>query len=1194
MSIYEHSQNAEREVPEAQLATPEWTPRRRELLKWFLDEAPSLAPAYEAAVRLLNMPTFPAREHLIGHIVRDIYDILPSILDRAYKRRPYGGAIRSYVDKVQSEWKTEDGPITVSDGSQTQQIQTADRAEIPWAAAQAVESLLQQHDDLKREDRPSEILARVLYAWYAEAGLERPHRLVKHFKDEHKWFMERTHFPNDEEKRHGDEGLEEHFASFEDALYSLVGQYFGGKKEIDDILGQKLPEEQIDALVPWLSAPHHSRYIFGKLENPLCVAPLRELGFFDNILEPRQVEGGGLQCRIWPQSRYLARMASHAPDEVADIFAGINTENWLVALDMIDAAKMMPVPQTAKLVPKICELTQRLHLWYKLHDIGEIVARLVAEGQTNTALELASSAFAVSRGEEARQRQQHDYSYFEGLSKSVIPSLIPARPVELLSLLVGWLRTAIDAEHHVFEDNDLSYMWRPAIEDHPQNREHEFASKLVSPVRDAFALAVRGEHLPLDEALHMLQREVYAIYKRLRLHLICEFAEQHPDLARRTMLDKELFRDYTAKHEYARLMGLRFDLLNDQEQADWYKWVDDGPEAIEPDFYDETTDDELREQQADYWKFSHLHWIREHLSGKRLEFYEQMFKEHGKPTLADLNIYSGEGGWGHETPYTADELADMGFEAAVNAVSQWRPDPDQSPMERPSREGLANAFEKFVKSDCENSSKEAGLLKGRPAVYVRSFLQAMEEAVRKGERIHLEAILDLCAWVVTRPTDERTVPADEEGALVDQDWQWCKDAVADLIQHVCNAKKDDKSPRFESKYGEKMLQILGSLVDGPTSSYFVQDDSEKDPRETDWGLLLLNSSRGKAMLAVFAYADWLATQLAGERDETRAFPGGFDKMPEVRDLLNAQLERSDDCFIARAAFGRRLGLLLWLDAEWLHAHADDIFNLTSIEQNLGEAYGWAAWGTFLSSNRPHIKFYELLRSQFSYAVDQASIVGELKKSREQPFARLAEHLMVLYGRGNFGDSSEEAWRADDGIIERLMTKTHDSVRTRAIEFVGMSFQDEVNNLGHEIIERFKGLWERYWAAVGEGDAKRNPASYIFGYWFASKAFDPRWSIEQLEKFVGAANKAQPDDIIMERLAEIAPQDPLRSARIVGCLVDGDEENWRIGTWKERAKTVLAVALKDGGQAKIVAEGVIDLLGRRGYVEFGDLLEEQKS
>ncbi|MCH8969370.1 MAG: hypothetical protein IIA66_09670 [Planctomycetes bacterium] len=239
MSIYDDNQSAGRETPEAELALPEWTPRRRELLKWFLSEARSLAPAYKAAVQLLNIPTFPAREHLIGHLMRDIYDKLPSILNRAYTWRPHGGAIACHIDKVQSEWKTVDKPFAASNGLQPQQIQTTDRAEIPWAAAQAIERLLEIHRELKNNQRPpSEELARVLYARYDEAGLDPPHRLVKQFKRERNWFMERAHLPNEEEKRHGDEGLEEHFASFEGALYSLVGSCFQGQKEIDDFLAR--------------------------------------------------------------------------------------------------------------------------------------------------------------------------------------------------------------------------------------------------------------------------------------------------------------------------------------------------------------------------------------------------------------------------------------------------------------------------------------------------------------------------------------------------------------------------------------------------------------------------------------------------------------------------------------------------------------------------------------------------------------------------------------------------------------------------------------------------------------------------------------------------------------------------------------------------------------------------------------------
>lgn len=982
----------------------------------------------------------------------------------------------------------------------------------------------------------------------------------------------------------------------EKAEMSSQTPFFSTLEKLRQLMrNDQTPEANVPQILPLLSDDSITREFFQMLDDPRWIAPLERSAIFDKPLGAERVQGGDLRCRVWPQSGYLARMAVQAAHEVADIFVAIKTDNWLVACDIIDGAKAMSADQAARLAPKIGELTQRLHLWYKLQDIGEIVARLVAEDQADPALELARGAFAVSPGEGARQRQQHGYGYFDGLNKSVIPSLVPVRPRETLQLLTNWLTTATESTASRREaGEDYSYMWRPAIEDHAQNRDHDFASKLVSPVRDAFELAIRRDKLSIDEALQILQQKDYTIYKRLRLHLICEFAEQHPDLARETMLDKELFGDYRAKHEYARLMGLRFDLLDTQQKAEWYKWVNDGPEAIEPDFFDKSVEDELRKRQADYWKFQHLYWIREHLSGKRLEFYEQMLNEHGKPTLADFNIYSGEGRWGHDTPYTSDDLAAMEFEAAVAKVVSWRPDREHARFDGPSTEGLASSFLQYVKTDPVRFSSDAVLLKHKPAVYVRSFLQAMKEAVREGTLIHIRPVLALCAWIVSGPVEEQTSGAKEEGALVDRGWQWCRDTIAEFIQDICNAKDDAKRPRCGPKHREALWEVLKPLLDSPTRSYFVKQDAEKDPRLTDWALLMLNSPRGKAMLAVLAYADWVATDLHKDHDKRSSFSGGFTELQEVRDVLEAQLTRADDHFTARAAFGSRLRLLLWLDAEWLGEHVDSIFDLETLEQRPQEAYGWAAWNTFLVSARPHIDFYKMLRSQFDYAVNEAMKLENLQESLEQPFARLAEHLMVLYGRGDLGQHLEEAWKTDGGIIRRLVTLTDESVRSRAIEFVGMSLQDADDNLREDIVERFKSLWERYWKEVGENDAKRNPTSSVFGYWFTSEVFEPRWSIQQLENFVRAANKAQPEDIIMERLAQIAGKDQLRSAQIVGYFVEGDHENWQVGLWKESAKTILEVALKKDGKAKTVAEGVIDLLGRRGYVEFGDLLEEQQS
>lgn len=950
----------------------------------------------------------------------------------------------------------------------------------------------------------------------------------------------------------------------------------------------KPTDEQVNAAVPWLSAPHHERYFFDKLDNPHWIEPLLNRGFFKDAPEPETVEGGGVRCRVWPQSRYLARMAPLAPCEVTEVLVGIKTSNWIVIRDMIDAFKGMPSAHAVMLVETIGDAVRDFRLWHELDDIAEIAARLSREGFADAAVDLVARAFSITRDEVERRRRQDDYGFIEGLG-TAIPALVPAKPREMITLLINWLVAAIESKSASSAgEDDLSYVWRPAIEDHEQNRDFDFAAKLVGSLRDAIELAIRDHHLTLSGALQLIDQGNLGILKRLRVHLIAEFADSNQNLARSTMMDKALFIDHRVKHEYARLVRLRFTLLPQDEQNKWLSWVDAGPEAYWPDYFDAEADAALRMRQADYWRFRRLYWVRDHLTGERKHFYERMVQEHGQPQLSDLNVYSSGVRWGHETPLTHEQLAEMGFEAAVSAVSKWRPDPDQSRFDRPSIEGLSGAFAQYVKSDPVAYSVKAHHLKGTPAPYVRAFLRTMEEAVKEGQPIELESVLDLCEWVLSRPVDERTSPSDEDRGLVDRDWQWCRDAIADLIEEVCKAE-DDKVPRFPVEHRMQIWRVLSPLLDSPASSYVLRDDAEADPRVTDWPLLALNSPRGKAMRALFEYADWIASHLDQRRSEHRTFPGGLDQVPEVRAALEDQLEGPDDQFTGRAGFGWRLGLLYWLDSEWLRQHANQIFDLRVIEHDPSRAYGWAAWNTFLFANRPHIEFYRILRDQFDYAVRQAATIETRQDSREQPFARLAEHLITLYGRGDLGKEPETAWNADGGIIRRLVTETHVSVRSHAVEFVGMTLQDADETLPEEVAQRFMYLWERYWESVGRDDATRHPTSSVFGYWFSCDVFDPAWSIEQLEQFVSAAPKAEPDHMIMERLTKIAHVDPTRSARIVGALVDGDDENWRIWSWKDEAKEVLAVARKSGGEAKEVAEAVIDRLGRRGYQEFGDLL-----
>ncbi|MFG0243666.1 MAG: hypothetical protein ACF8R9_12840 [Phycisphaerales bacterium JB054] len=236
MSIFEPRRPEPATWPaDAQAAA--WSVRRQQLLEWLRTDAPSLAPAYEAAVRLVDETSFPARVHLVCHIVRDIYAKLPEVLDGEYRRRNAGEVYRNGVEKVEQRWEgtpTDSlAPAATSAGGDV-----AATMRISLSAARSVEGLLDVHRALKKQPRSAEVLARALYRRFADAGLDPPKRLVEVFERERRWFTERAHLVRDHEKLPSDEGLDEHFTAFENALFSLVGPYFAGKQEIDAILQQ--------------------------------------------------------------------------------------------------------------------------------------------------------------------------------------------------------------------------------------------------------------------------------------------------------------------------------------------------------------------------------------------------------------------------------------------------------------------------------------------------------------------------------------------------------------------------------------------------------------------------------------------------------------------------------------------------------------------------------------------------------------------------------------------------------------------------------------------------------------------------------------------------------------------------------------------------------------------------------------------
>jgi len=211
------------------------TRRRRELLEWFQQNAPSLAEAYEAAVRLIGCPEFPARLHLVSHLVRDIANRLPDVLEGTTSERVEYVNILDDIDQL---WRKR-FPHATDYGDQAV-AQDVSSVVLPEPLFRKLEGLLHLHRESRRRLRPQERLFRSeLSPEVASPVLVRP--MVKQFEDVCNWFQTHTHLRNETGGIPNERELVQNFENFERVLVGIKGQFFTNIGEIDEILQDTNP-----------------------------------------------------------------------------------------------------------------------------------------------------------------------------------------------------------------------------------------------------------------------------------------------------------------------------------------------------------------------------------------------------------------------------------------------------------------------------------------------------------------------------------------------------------------------------------------------------------------------------------------------------------------------------------------------------------------------------------------------------------------------------------------------------------------------------------------------------------------------------------------------------------------------------------------------------------------------------------------
>jgi hypothetical protein len=496
----------------------------------------------------------------------------------------------------------------------------------------------------------------------------------------------------------------------------------------------------------------------------------------------------------------------------------------------------------------------------------------------------------------------------------------------------------------------------------------------------------------------------------------------------------------------------------------------------------------------------------------------------------------------------------------------------------PDVEGLMSTFSEYVATDPENFSKEAASLIGRSKSILREFIDQMGRAVAHNRAIDIGEVLNLCEAAML-PHFARAGGATQAVDSSQSDHS-LSDVTTRFVESVCKATDDD-SPRYSlENYRARLWTLLQELCRASPQSAIVRDISQEDPRLHEYLLLGINSMRGRALEAALEYARWVANHVKRVEGD-REVVGGFTQMHEVRELIEWQISSGQRSVEALAVLGSRIGLINWIDSEWLTENADNIFDLSGINRDPQETSGWAAWNSFLVWVRPNTDYYNAFRSQFEFAVKQSKGLRVADDRYESPLVHLGRHLVTLYGRGHLPLDS------DVELLKEFLAGADAEVRRGTMSFIGQSINHS-SKVPQDILKRFQELWRFYWDNFGKDDVSNNFDGWLFGPWFASGQFPVAWALEQLEAFVSVSSTVEPDADVVQQLAEISTHAPAQAVRVLDRMVRGDREGWRVYGWIDDAKKILRVAMQNPGESHEIAKKLVDYLGRRGFSQLAEL------
>lgn len=904
--------------------------------------------------------------------------------------------------------------------------------------------------------------------------------------------------------------------------------------------------------------PANLRYFFEQLDDPGWVEALRREGFFESpqpVERTEDDEGTWLRFPDWPQSRYLARVAAADPEQVAQTLLALpDTDNVRVHEDTVQAALAMPAEHADP-------LAQRELAWFRSapepllnypRTLADLAVSLLEQGRHQTAEAIIHALLAVhaadDRSSSRRQAASRlsDYEYGEVLAK-VWPALLAHRGPKSIELLATRLDRVIELTMRD-DGHDMSYIWRPAIEAHAQNVGRSLFDELIDAVRDMGEAAVSQDP---EAVMAVLGSYPGPMFTRLRLHLLRHAGPSQNTEVAKALLDRDALEDPGLWHEYAQLLRAKYTVLPEDQRCELLDLITAGPEHEADDASDRG------QGRRDYRRFKRLAMIAEHLDGETRADYDTLLDRFGPPDHPDFVAHHSS--WsGPTSPLSGPEIAERGPGELLAYLREWQPVETQGPHASP--EGLGRILNEVVAADPQPYASVATDFQDLDPTYVRALLDGLAAAVKEDRVFDWDRVLELAAWVLDQPLEEKPERIDMER---DPGFGWSRKAVASLL----NRGFEDHPGQLPPSCRDAAWELLSALAEDPDP----RPSDEREEGGMDAATRSLNVTRGEAMHGVIRYLMWVERQAAIDF-------AGLGSVPEAKDVLERHLGLAHDPSLAvRAVYGMWLAQLVRMDEGWVAEHAGQIFPAAEAEH---EHFN-AAWHAYISFTRPWLGVLAVVEPAYELAVERLLDPPPSSPFAGHPAERLAEHL-TWYAVMSAVPVEEP------GLWQDFWSAADTQLRAHCVDSLGMQFEQAVEAPA-DVLDQAKRLWG--WIKAHVEDRQRALVLSGFGRLLGSGVLDDRWLLDEALALLGEGIHLDEDFVVWRGLMRTAEGHPAETAAVLSMMIRTDTRGWSIHGSESELRTILERVIDSGdADARRRAGDAIGLLGARGMRGFRDLAE----